>query len=68
MGNRKRTSEGCFYIGNNLISGLNKKANSIFLSIIEVEYIVIDSCCTQLLLMKQMLSDYDTEQNSLTMF
>ena len=52
---RKSTNRGCFYLGNNLISWHNKKQNSISLSIVEVEYIIVGSFCTQLLWMKQML-------------
>ncbi|KAF7126654.1 hypothetical protein RHSIM_Rhsim11G0023400 [Rhododendron simsii] len=36
---RKSTSGGCFYIGNNLVSWLSKKQNSISLSTAEAEYI-----------------------------
>ena len=46
---RKSTSEGCFYVGNNLVSWMSKKQNSISLSTAEVEYIAADSYCTQLL-------------------
>ena len=46
---RKSTSEGCFYVGNNLVSWMSKKQNSISLSTVEAEYIAADSCCTQLL-------------------
>ena len=45
---RKSTIGGCFYLGNNLVSWHGKKQNSIFLSIAEAEYIVAESCCTQL--------------------
>ncbi|XP_060974485.1 uncharacterized mitochondrial protein AtMg00810-like [Cannabis sativa] len=38
---RKRTSDGCFYLGNNLVSWHNKKQNSISLSTAEAEYIVV---------------------------
>ncbi|XP_022866024.1 uncharacterized protein LOC111385832 [Olea europaea var. sylvestris] len=40
------------------IAWLSKKQNSISLSTAEAEYIAAGSCCTQLLWMKQMLSDY----------
>lgn len=45
-------------MGNNLISWLSKKQNSISISTAKVEYIVASSCCTQLLWIKQILSDY----------
>ena len=40
---RKSTSGGCFYVGNNLVSWMSKKQNSISLSTIEAEYIVTGS-------------------------
>ena len=46
---RKSSSGGCFYVGNNLVSYMSKKQNSISLSTAEAEYIVVGSCCTQLL-------------------
>ncbi|CAM8890311.1 unnamed protein product [Rhodiola kirilowii] len=58
---RKSTSGGCFFLGNNLVSWFTKKQNSISLSTIEAEYIVVGSCCTQLLWMKQMMSEYGVE-------
>ncbi|KAL5580209.1 hypothetical protein UlMin_012651 [Ulmus minor] len=36
---RKSTSDGCFYLGNNLVSWFSKKQNSISLSTAEAEYI-----------------------------
>ncbi|XP_019179006.1 PREDICTED: uncharacterized protein LOC109174206 [Ipomoea nil] len=55
---RKNTSGGCIFIGKNLVSWLNKKQNSISLSIAEEEYIAAGGCCTQLVWTKQMLLDY----------
>ncbi|CAM8902386.1 unnamed protein product [Rhodiola kirilowii] len=55
---RKSTSGGCFFLGNNLVSWFSKKQNSISLSTAEAEYIAAGSSCTQLLWMKQMLSEY----------
>ena len=46
---RKSTSRGCFYVGNNLVSWISKKQNSILLSTAEAKYIAAGSCCTQLL-------------------
>ena len=48
---RKSTSRGCFYVGNNLVSWMSKKYNSISLSTTEAEYIAAGSCWTQLLWM-----------------
>ncbi|CAM8940743.1 unnamed protein product [Rhodiola kirilowii] len=46
---RKSTSGGYFFLGNNLVSWFIKKQNSISLSTAEVEYTAAGSCCTQLL-------------------
>ena len=35
--NRKSTKGGCFYVGNNLVSWMSKKQNSISLSTAEAE-------------------------------
>ena len=65
---RKSTSGGCFYLGNNLVSWHSKKQNSISLSTAEAEYIAAGSCCTQLLWMKQMMIDYGFDLKTLTIF
>ena len=65
---RKSTSGGCFYLGNNLVSWHSKKQNSISLSTAEAEYIAAGSCCAQLLWMKQMLKDYGFDLDTLTVF
>ncbi|CAM9000587.1 unnamed protein product [Rhodiola kirilowii] len=65
---RKSTSGGCFFLGNNLVSWFSKKQNSILLSTAEAEYIAAGSCCTQLLWMKQMLSEYGVEQKEMIMY
>ena len=46
---KKSISGGCFYMGNNLVFWVSKNQNSITLSTVEAKYIVIGSCCTQLL-------------------
>ena len=43
---KKSTSGGCFYVGNNLVSWINEKQNFISLSTAEIEYIAAGSCCT----------------------
>ncbi|XP_022863909.1 uncharacterized protein LOC111383947 [Olea europaea var. sylvestris] len=65
---RKSTSGGCFYMGSNLVAWSSKKQNSISLSTADAEYIAAGSCCTQLLWMKQMLSDYGINQGTMTIF
>nr|XP_023918602.1 uncharacterized protein LOC112030148 [Quercus suber] len=62
---RKSTSGGCFYLGNNLVSWMSKKQNFVSLSTAEAEYIVAVSCCTQLLWMKKLLHDYRILQDTM---
>ncbi|KAK2353896.1 hypothetical protein QL285_091476 [Trifolium repens] len=65
---RKSTSGGCFFLGNNLISWFSKKQNCVALSTAEAEYIAAGSSCSQLVWMKQMLKEYDAEQDALTLY
>eukprot|EP00253_Pinus_taeda_P007410 PITA_07410 len=55
---RKSTSGGAFYMGSRLVSWFSKKQSSIALSTAKVEYVVVASCCTQLLWMMQTLQDF----------
>ena len=43
---RKSTTDGCFYVGANLVPWMSKKKNSLFLSTAEAEYIATGSCCS----------------------
>ena len=43
---RKSTSGGCFYLGNNLVSWMSKKQNLVSLSMAKAEYIAAGSCYT----------------------
>ena len=63
---RKNTSCACFFVGACLVTWLSKKQNLISLSTAKAEYIVVGSCCTQLLWMKQMLSDYGIKQSTMS--
>jgi hypothetical protein len=65
---RKSTSGGCFYLGNNLVSWFSKKQNCVFLSTVEAEYIAAGSSCSQLVWMKQMLKEYNVEQDVMTLY
>ena len=65
---RKSTSGACFYVGNNLVSWMSKKQNSISLSTVEAGYIVAGSYCTQLLWMQKLLHDYGICQEHLTIY
>ena len=63
---RQSTSGKCFYLGNNLVSWLSKKQNSVSLSTAKAKYIAIGSCCTQLLWMKKLLHDYRIPQEMMS--
>ncbi|CAM8877571.1 unnamed protein product [Rhodiola kirilowii] len=65
---RKSTSGGCFFLGNNLVSWFSKKQNSISLSTAEAEYIAAKSSCTQMLWMKHMLEEYRVKQDVMTLY
>jgi hypothetical protein len=54
---KKITSGGAFFLGYSLVAWLSKKQGSISLSTIEDEYIVVSTCCTQVLWMIQTLAD-----------
>ena len=56
---RKSTTGGCFYVRANLVAWMNKKQNSVSLPVAEAEYIAVGSCCSQLLWMKKVLTDYE---------
>ena len=64
----KSTSGKCFYLGNNLVSWMSKKQNSVSLSTAKAEYIATRSCCAQLLWMKKLLHDYEIPQEMLGVF
>ncbi|XP_058783545.1 secreted RxLR effector protein 161-like [Vicia villosa] len=54
---RKSTFGGCFFLGNNIISWFSKKQKCVSLSTAEVEHIIVESSCSQLMWMKQMLKE-----------
>ena len=62
---KRSTSGGCFFLGNNMVSWHSKKQNCVSLSTREAEYISLGSCCTQPLWMKHMLADYGMDSNPL---
>ena len=53
----KSTSGAAFYLGDCSVSWLSKKQSYISLSTAEAEYIVVASCCAQVIWMKQTLED-----------
>ena len=56
---RKSTTGGCFYARANLVAWMSKKQNSVSLSTVKTEYIAAGNCCSQLLWMKKVLTDYE---------
>lgn len=68
LDDRKSTSGGCFYLGNNLVSWYSKKQNCVSLSTTESEYIAAGSCVTQLVWLNHMLHDYGLKSDTLLMF
>ena len=65
---RKSTTGGCFYVGDNLVAWMSKKQNFVSLSTVEAEYIVAGSCCSQLLWMKKVLIDYGISQDTMVVY
>jgi len=63
---RKSTSVGYFFLGNNIISWFNKKQKCVSLSTAEAEYIAAGNSCSRLVWMKEMLKEYNVEQDVLT--
>jgi hypothetical protein len=60
---RKSTSGTCQLLGQSLVSWSSTKQNSVALSRAEAEYVVVGSCCAQLLWMRQTLKDYGYTTN-----
>jgi hypothetical protein len=54
---RKSSNGGEFFLGDSLVAWISKKKGSISLSTREAEYIVVATCCTQILWMIQTLVD-----------
>ena len=47
---------------------MSKKKNYVSLSTVEVEYIAVGSCCSQLLWMKKLLSNYGISQDIMIVY
>ncbi|XP_049390301.1 secreted RxLR effector protein 161-like [Solanum stenotomum] len=62
---RKNTSDMTHFLGSTLISWGTKKQNSVALSTVEVEYVVVASCCAQLLWIKKQLEDFGVLTNTI---
>ena len=58
---RISTSGATLYLGDCMVSWLSKKQYLVSVSTTEAEYIVATTCCTQVLWMKQTLTDMQVE-------
>ena len=47
---------------------MSKKQNSVSLSTTEAEYIATESCCSQLLWMKKVLTGYEISQDTMVVY
>ena len=65
---RKIIIGGCFYVRANLVAWMSKKKNFVSLSTAEAEYIATESCCSQLLKMKKLLTDYGISQDTMVVY
>ena len=65
---RKNTSGTCQFLGHMLVSWSSKKRDSVALSTAEAEYIVVGSCCAQILWIKQQLSDFGVALHNIPIF
>jgi hypothetical protein len=61
MDERKSMSGGAFFLGYSLLAWLIKKKGFVSLSTTEAEYIVVATCCTQVLWMIQTLADLEVK-------
>ena len=55
---RKSTTGSCQFLGERLVSWFSKKQHFVSTSTAEAEYIEAESCCAQILWMKNQLMDY----------
>ena len=65
---RKSTTDGCFYVGTNLVTWMSKKQNYMSLSTAEAEYITTGSCCSQFFWIKKVLTDYRISQDTMVVY
>jgi hypothetical protein len=58
---RKSTSETCQFLGSSLVSWSSRKQSSVAQSTTEAEYVAAASCCSQLLWISYIMSDFGEE-------
>lgn len=68
MDDRKSISCGYFYLESNIVAWHIKEQNAVSSSTAEAKYIAVGMYCTHRLWMSKMLSDYDIEQNVMTLY
>ena len=65
---KKSTIGGYFNVEANLVAWMSKKQNSMSLSTAEAEYIAAGSCCSQLIWMRKVLTDYGIFQDTMVVY
>ncbi|KAL4025858.1 hypothetical protein IC575_014264 [Cucumis melo] len=65
---RKSTSWTCQFLGSSLVSWFSKKKNLVALSTTKAQYIMVSSCCAQILWMKQTLCDFGLKFDNVPIF
>ncbi|GJZ42760.1 hypothetical protein Tco_0590015 [Tanacetum coccineum] len=65
---RRSTSGSTQFLGDKLVSWSSKKQKSTAISNIEVEYISLSGCCTQILWMRSQLTDYGFQFNKIPLY
>ena len=65
---RKSTTCTCQFLGSKLVSWFSKKQHSVSTSTVEAEYIAAESCCAQVLWMRNQLFDYGFKLEKIPIF
>nr|GEW66642.1 retrovirus-related Pol polyprotein from transposon TNT 1-94 [Tanacetum cinerariifolium] len=65
---KKSTSGACQIVSGKLVCWSAKKQQSVALSSVEAEYVVVAACCASILWMKSQLSDYDIHYKMVPIF
>nr|GFA29047.1 copia protein [Tanacetum cinerariifolium] len=64
----KSTSDGAQFLGEKLVSWSSKKQDCTALSTAEAEYVSLSACCTQVLWMRTLLTDYGFHFNKIPIY
>ncbi|GKF59738.1 hypothetical protein Tco_0176524 [Tanacetum coccineum] len=65
---RRSTSGSAQFLGDKLVSWPSKKQKCTAISSIEVEYIALSGCCSQILWMRSQLTDYGFQFNKIPLY